>query len=234
MIYQWLRRFWYSLVWTDPLVVARKLLYKTVSSHAHYAHGVALDIGCGVKPYAQIFEGRVTMYLGLDLPPNPQANVHADGQGLPFKVEAFDFVLCNEVLEHVPEPSQLIANVYRVLKPGGVLLLTTPQTWGLHHEPRDFYRYTSYGLRYLAEKNGLEIIEVVPTSGFWATFAQRLSDVVIHNYAARSPLWLIAILSLLLAPVLMIGYGLDRVIGKSGDTLDNVLVARKPTGIASV
>ncbi|MBA7698825.1 hypothetical protein ES703_107507 [subsurface metagenome] len=49
-----------------------------------------------------------------------------------------------------------------------------PLFWHLHEEPRDFYRYTKYGLRYLFEKNGFEIIELKPLSGFWVTFGQEL------------------------------------------------------------
>jgi len=146
---------------------------------------------------------------------------------LPFKDAVFDTVLCNEVLEHVPEPARLMAEVARVLKPGGVLLLTTPQTWGLHMEPYDFYRYTKYGLRYLAEKSGLEVIEVAPTCGLWATLAQRFADTVIYTYAVGRSRWVVEILSLLLAPVLMVGYGLDKLFGKQGDALDNVMIARR-------
>ncbi len=147
---------------------------------------------------------------------------------LPVRDAVFDTVLCNEVLEHVPEPAILISEAARVLKPGGILILTTPQTWGLHLEPQDFYRYTRYGLCYLAEKSGLEVIEVTPTCGLWSTLAQRLADTVIYTYAAGRSRWMIELLSLLLAPVLMIGYGLDKLFGKQGDTLDNVLVARRP------
>ena len=121
-----------------------------------------------------------------------------------------------------------MAEAARVLKAGGVLLLTTPQTWGLHLEPHDFYRYTRYGLRYLAEKSGLEVIEVMPTCGLWATLAQRLADTVIYTYAVGRSRWVIELLSLLLAPLLMMGYGADRLFGKRGDTLDHVMVVRKP------
>lgn len=217
------------LGWTDPLHVARRLLRQAVQERAHYAQGWLLDLGCGGQVYRDVFN-HVERYIGLDLPPNGRVDVYGDGMVLPFRDTAFDTVLCNEVLEHVPEPSRFMAEVARVIKPGGILLLTTPQTWGLHLEPHDFYRYTRYGLRYLAEKNGFEVIEVTPTCGLWATLAQRLADTVIHTYHMRSSRALIEILSVLLVPVLMIGYGLDRLFGKRGDTLDHVMVARKPNG----
>jgi SAM-dependent methyltransferase len=188
-----------------------------------------LDIGCGGQPYRDLF-GHVRRYVALDLPPNLLADVYADGMALPFGDAVFDTVLCNEVLEHVPEPSRLLAEIAHVLRPGGVLLLTTPQTWGLHLEPYDFYRYTKHGLCYLAEKSGLRVIEVAPTCGVWATLAQRLADTIVHCYAVGRSRWVIRGISFMLAPVLMVGYGLDRLFGKRGDTLDHVMVARKPDG----
>lgn len=217
------------LGWTDPLHIARRLLRQAVQERAHYAQGWLLDLGCGGQPYRAVFN-RVERYIGLDLPPNGRADVYGDGMTLPFRDAAFDTVLCNEVLEHVPEPTRLMVEAVRVLKPCGAFILTTPQTWGLHLEPYDFYRYTKYGLRYLAEKSGLEIIEVTPTCGLWATMAQRLADTVIYTYAVGRSRWVIEILSLLLAPVLMMGYSLDKLFGKRGDTLDHVMVARKLDG----
>jgi SAM-dependent methyltransferase len=202
------------------------LLRQAIQERAHYAHGWLLDLGCGEKPYRDVFN-HVERYISLDVPPNCRVDIYGDGMRLPFRPAVFDTVLCNEVLEHVPEPSRLMEEAARVLKSGGVLLLTAPQTWGLHHEPHDFYRYTKYGMRYLAEKGGLEVIEVTPTCGLWATVAQRLADTVIYTYAVGRSKWVIKTLSLLLAPVLMVAYGLDRIFGKHGDTLDHVMVARK-------
>ena len=63
----------------------------------------------------------------------------------------------------------------RLLRPGGHLILTAPFFWPLHEEPRDFYRYSPYGLRYLLEETGFEVVEVVPLSGVWTTLALHLS-----------------------------------------------------------
>jgi len=215
------------LAWTDPLHMARRFLHQAISQHAHLAKGRVLDLGCGGQPYRNLFQN-ARSYVGLDLPPNRQAEVHGNALALPFVDSAFDTILCSEVLEHVPEPARLIAECKRVLKSEGILLLTTPQTWGLHLEPLDYYRYTKYGLRYLAEKNDLEIIDIAPTCGLWATLSQRLSDTVIFNYAVGRSRGFVEFLSVMLAPVSLAGYGLDRLFGKRGDTLDHVMVARKP------
>ena len=170
-------------------------------------------------------------YLGLERPGTLShshvVDVWGDALKLPFAAATMDTVLCNEVLEHVPEPSQLFAEAARVLRPGGVLLLTTPQVWGLHEEPWDFYRYTRYGLSYLAEKHGFRVVEVRPTCGTWAMAGQRMSSWFFYSTGIVK----VKPLNLLSRPFLALwqvfAVLLDEVSGRRGDTLDNVLVARK-------
>jgi SAM-dependent methyltransferase len=214
------------LGWTDPLHLARRLLHEALKQRAHYVQGRLLDLGCGGSPYRQLFSN-ISQYVGLDITPHQNVDVAGDGQVLPFFDNCFDTVLCNEVLEHVPEPSLLMAEVARVLKPCGFLILTTPQTWGLHHEPHDYYRFTPYGLRHQAEKAGLQVVSVMPTCGVWATTAQRIVDTIAHDFASGWPRGAVRVLSILLGPVLLAGAALDKLSGARGDTLDNVLVAQK-------
>jgi len=116
----------------------------------------------------------VEEYIGLDLPPyisanksKNQADVYGSALNLPFKSESFDTVLSTQVLEHVPEPKKMLEEVYRVLKNGGCLILTAPMIWGLHEIPNDYYRYTEYGLRYLAESIGFKVVYIGTQTGFW-------------------------------------------------------------------
>jgi hypothetical protein len=68
--------------------------------------------------------------------------------------------------------------MHRILRPGGYVLLSAPLFWHLHEKPRDFYRYTRYGLAYLFTTAGFEIVEMKPLAGFLVTFAQELVYVV--------------------------------------------------------
>jgi SAM-dependent methyltransferase len=217
---QWL------LEWGFPLNITRKLLRAEVASRADYASGWLLDIGCGDKPYQELFT-KVDRYFGLDWP-GSKADVHADAMSLPFANASFDTVLCNQVLEHVPEPWRLMDEAVRVLRPDGFLILTAPQTWHLHHVPFDYYRYTRFGLKFLAERSGLEIIDLEPTCGLWATLAQRITDTVANVYLQGVRSFVAhKIVFAALAPVQIIGYALDKICGKHGDTLDYVMVGRK-------
>jgi len=217
--------------WLHPLHLARRSLRAAVVAVAPRAHGRLLDVGCGSQRYRLLFPG-VESYCGVDLPSNSADNraldAFADGLHLPFVPAAFDTVLCTEVLEHVPEPLVLMTELARVLRPGGLLLLTTPQTWGLHEVPHDYYRYTEYGLRYLAERAGLIVQAVQPTCGVWTTAGQRIISFLFFGLGHRWPLPAKALLAGLLVPWQWLAAGLDVLFQHRGDTLDNLLLAQKP------
>src|SRR6056297_890629 len=66
---------------------------------------------------------------------SPLADIKADICNLPFKDDSFDVILCNHVLEHIPNDTQAIKELYRVLKPGG---------WGIFQIPQDLKRNTTF------------------------------------------------------------------------------------------
>jgi len=76
------------------------------------------------------------------------------------------------VLEHLRAPETVLAELSRVLVPGGRLCLTVPFVWPLHEEPYDFFRYTPFALRDMLRAQGFENVEVEPTSGYLSTLAQ--------------------------------------------------------------
>jgi ubiquinone/menaquinone biosynthesis C-methylase UbiE len=140
--------------------------------------GDLLDVGCGMRPYEPRFRNRVRRWVGVDRPHSaagtPAADIYADSLTLPIRDAAVDTVLCTQVLEHVPDPALMMREIARVLRAGGRLLLTAPQTNPLHEEPHDYYRYTKYGLAYLAERAGLSVVAVEPMGGAIATVAQQI------------------------------------------------------------
>ncbi len=143
-----------------------------------YARGVLVDIGCGVKPYAILTKGLVTEHIGVDHAQTEHnvgnIDVFASSYDTTLPDASADTVLCTFVLEHLERPQDAIREMYRILKPNGHLILGAPLFWHLHEEPRDFYRYTKYGLEYLFVTAGLEVVEIEPLGGFIVTFAQEL------------------------------------------------------------
>ena len=132
------------------------------------ARGRLLDVGCGDKPYEDIFRPFVTEYVGIEHEATFSAtsaqnyrkkpDYYYDGKRLPFEDGSFDTVLNVQVLEHTPHPGVLVREMSRVLKPDGQLILTAPFEFRLHEEPHDFFRYTPHGLAALCSEAGLEVV----------------------------------------------------------------------------
>ena len=221
----------FSETWFHPLHLARRSLRAALASAVPHARGRLLDIGCGSQRYQTLF-AYVDRYIGIDLPSNPASSsrslsAFANGLSLPFAGGSFDTILCTEVLEHVPVPLSLMREIARVLRTGGYLILTTPQTWGLHEAPHDYYRYTEFGLRYLAERSGLTVESVRPTCGIWTTVGQRLSSFIFFFFGEGRPLFVKALLAVVCAGWQIAMAGLDALFGHRGDPLDHLLIAHK-------
>jgi SAM-dependent methyltransferase len=161
---------------TEPFFLARRALRLGVSRHADKLGGLLVDIGCGVKPYAELFEH--CSHVGLEVThssPRGSArkpDVHFDGRTLPLKSGCADSVLCTQVLEHVFRPVEFVSEIHRILKPGGRLLLTVPFMWDEHEQPFDCARYTSFGLRHMLEGAGLRIVAQEKTLAGLPTLGQ--------------------------------------------------------------
>jgi SAM-dependent methyltransferase len=160
-----------------------------------YASGGLLDIGCGDRPYYSRAKRYADSYTGADYSGTPHLNDHidifCDAYHISMKDMSFDCVLCTEVLEHLEEPSTAIQEAYRLLKKGGYALYTVPFSWPIHEEPRDFYRYTKYGIKYLFEKNGFEIVEINALDGFAVKIIQSVVYVMqrLRKGGRINPLW---------------------------------------------
>jgi SAM-dependent methyltransferase len=108
-----------------------------------------LDVGGRGKPYACFFSRRVANHYVLDVAPGPSVDVVGDARVMPFADASIDVVLITQVLEHIPDPIAVIAEIRRVLKPGGTLLLSVPSIFPQHGSPGDYWRYMPQGLQWI-------------------------------------------------------------------------------------
>ena len=116
-----------------------------------------LDYGCGGSPYRSLFTGAV--YHRADLAGGANLDFpFAPDSRLPPEVGNYDFVLSSQVLEHVLDPAIYLSECFRVLKPGGKLLVTTHGTFWDHACPHDYWRWTAYGLRQAVENAGFSVL----------------------------------------------------------------------------
>jgi SAM-dependent methyltransferase len=129
-------------------------------------------------------------------------------------------------LEQLEEPEIALRECFRVLHPGGHAIYSIPFIWHVHEEPRDFYRYSKYGIKYLFEKVGFEIIEIKALSGFWVTFGQLF---VYNLYRFnRGPLRWAHIIDIIGLFIQIVSYGLDRIDKTEKWTWMYMVVAKKP------
>lgn len=228
-----------SISWFNQYKIIRQLILDSLNEAKIHAKGRMLDVGCGTKPYRQVFVDVVDEHIGVDYTSSISANkenknvdVYSILPYLPFKNEVFDTVLATEVLEHVPEPSLAFNEINRVLKKKRALILTTPQSWGLHETPHDYYRYTRYGLKHLAEKNSFEVVYIKPLGGFFSMIGQRMSSFIFYSLAIdkkgnrrtvllRVPAHVICMFLQLIFTIL------DKMFYREGDTLGNIMIARR-------
>lgn len=135
-----------------------------------YVSGKLIDLGCGKVPLYEAYRQWVTDNICVDWHQSLHGTDYHDLQcdltrTLPFPDNEFDTAILSDVLEHIPEPSALLREIYRILKAQGILILNFPFYYPLHEVPFDFYRYTEYGIRYLAFQNGFHVILLQPIGG---------------------------------------------------------------------
>jgi len=192
-----------------------------------------LDAGAGLKPYERFFQhcdydscdfancdqfysniddgrrdniaGRHTYICSLDHIPVPDST--------------YDFVLCTEVLEHVPSPSAVLKEMFRVLKKSGTLFVTVPQGYGIHGEPYNFFYFTRFGLDLVLKEAGFEVIQIQERGGYFYYLYDRLANAIpriVLGYKKHMSLMMFAlspvhiILAYILGPALLILEPLDR------------------------
>jgi SAM-dependent methyltransferase len=191
-----LRQTCLSPFWLDMVQLRRAIV-----DIAPSASGRLLDVGVGERPYADLFAPHVSRYVGVEYPPACEnlspgitRRVHAglgivdawcDGHHLPFADGTFDTVLSLEVFEHVPDPDGMLAEMHRVLRPGGRLLVTVPFLSQQHALPYDFWRYTPQGLRAMLEQAGFTVERTAPRGNLAHVTGSHVAQWMMRALASR-------------------------------------------------
>ena len=242
---------WVDLQWS--------LLVRVLEAVAPVAHGRLLDVGCGDKSFEGIFRPHVNEYLGIEHEATftaTGASLRAsrpdylyDGNRLPFEDGSFDTVINIQVLEHTPHPGRLIADMARVLKKDGSLILAAPFSFRLHEEPNDFFRYSPHGLTVMCRDAGLVIERVEQVGSLWSLIGHKVNSYLALHVARiggaaqqlgklghespaqpRVRLWTLPFVAPAVLSISIIARVMDRVFFERQEALGFVIVARHAAG----
>ena len=171
-----------------------------------------LDVGGRYQPYRPLVESRTKTYIALDVQCTPLVTAIGSGQDLPFADSSFDLVIATQVFEYFPQPHLAAAEIHRVLKPGGCLLMSVASL-----VPRfvdeECWRYLPSGLRsVLASFSEIEIVPEMKTVGtLFRTASLSLSIVVRYS-------WLRQIVHHSVVPLLnLVGWQMDGLMRRRND-----------------
>lgn len=165
-----------------------KICHREAAKFSEHYKGRVLDVGCGSMPYESIIKKNAQEYVGLDrhkAVENKDNFVLGTAESLPFSDESFDTVTAFQLLEHLPQPSAFIKEAYRVLKPGGKIIVSTPFMWGIHDDPHDYYRFTHQGLNQKLSENRFQVVSVRPAGGFWTVWILMLNYFLLDVFPGR-------------------------------------------------
>lgn len=202
-----------------------------------------LDAGAGDAPYRNFFSHthyETADFCEVDKPYYSDITYVCDLRSVPVQSGRYDLILLTQVLEHCPEPKDVLQEMFRLLKPGGIMWLSAPLFYEEHETPYDFYRYTQFGFRYLLEQAGFSILSINWLEGYYGTLAYQLEFAARHlqsrpeSYGGGLRGYFFAIFSIFLRPLFKIlahyFASLDNRIywTKSGMCKNYALVAQKP------
>ena len=147
-----------------------------------------LDVFCGARPYEPLF-ATGTNYVGFDIDDAYGCADVVSDEFLPFPDSSFDLCLCTQAFYFLPDPSVAVAELERVLRPGGRVVLTVPVVY-----PGTERLYSALQLRELFR--GWDDVRIVENGGT-AISIVTLSNYFLHQIEKRLPHWLRPLFSLL-------------------------------------
>jgi SAM-dependent methyltransferase len=177
----------------------------------------------------------VSAYVGLDLPGSRDTvrlppDVHADAARQPFRDASFDTLLCVSTMNHLEHPGPALAEMRRVLRPGGAAILEFVQMAPLYEPTFDYRRFTALGARRLAEEAGFEVVEEIPFGG-WPSYVGlvMLSALNRLNRGSKRVLTELPV-RLLYVLIQSLAEALDRLVPNDREALSRLLVVRRREG----
>lgn len=183
-----------------------------------------LNIGAG-GDVAEVLRRAGVKARSVDIDPGKFPDMVADIENLAsIDDDSIEVVVCVEVLEHVKRPHVAIAELFRIVQPGGLVIGSTPFLLGIHDRPTDYFRFTGYGLRQLFAD--FEPVTLRERNGYFGAAAVLIHRrFVVGTTRERTVALLLSPLLLLLVLALEL---IDRISPSTDGTTGYFFVFRKP------
>lgn len=150
-----------------------------LQKYSNFYRGVLYDLGAGESPYKQFFLQYAEQYIAVDWDASlhkTELDICADlNKPLSIESRSANTIVSLSVLEHLSEPQTMLNEAYRLLMPGGALILQVPWQWRIHEAPYDYFRYTPYGLQYMLAKAGFQNVVVEAQAGVFTTLVMKFN-----------------------------------------------------------
>lgn len=124
-------------------------------------------------------------YANID--PSSKPDYLCNGSSIPIESKFFDGVICSELLEHVRNPTSILKEAFRILKPGGLILICVPFLFRIHPDPDDFCRYTDQYLRIILKEIGFENIIIEKQGLYFSVLVEMLRSYISEMQNKRRP-----------------------------------------------
>ncbi len=159
-------------------------LREQIRRHASFIRGRVLDVGAGsFSRYKDLFS--FDEYVLMDTEARKGIDIVGRIEKIPSPDCVFNSVVCTQVLGDVYDLHKAFTEIYRILRPNGVVLITESLFDPLHDEPEDYWRFTKHSLRRLAEDSGFKIEVLEHRGGYHSVMAQLKARYWIERLSAN-------------------------------------------------
>lgn len=159
---------------------------EVISKFLPHIEGRVLDLGAGSAKYKEMILKKASEYRSCDAVKNKNIDDVCDVLNLTYPPESFDTVISTQVMEHVSNPYQMAEQIFKVLKPGGHVIVTAPFLIPLHSDPGDYFRFTAGGLCEIFKQSSFSIIESGHYGGFFMVLSEMIHFSFFNPYSNKS------------------------------------------------